>query len=247
MVHKPNLEILADTESLAERAFEIFVASVERAIADKGIFYVAISGGHTPKRFFELLGERPQSQNLPWSRIQLFWVDERYVPANSPESNYNLAADTFLHKVAIPQKNIHRINTEFSDSQEAARCYEQTIRKVFGLKKKDVPKFDLIILGLGTDGHIASLFPNSRITFDEENLACVVSAPDGKYTRITLTPPVLLAASQLLVLVSGEEKAGILKEVLTGRPDQVRYPVHILWPVLDKVTWLVDYRAAKLL
>jgi len=247
MFHKPNLEILADAESLAERAFEIFVASVEKAIADKGIFYIAVSGGHTPKRFFELLGERPQSQNLPWSRIHLFWVDERYVPANSPESNYRLAADTFLHKVAIPQKNIHRINTGRSDLQQAARYYEQTIRKAFALKKNDVPKFDLIMLGLGTDGHIASLFPDSPALFDEENLAAVVSAPDGKHTRITLTKRVLLATSYLLVLVSGEEKAGILKDVLTSRPDPVRYPAHILWPVLDKISWLVDRNAAKLL
>jgi 6-phosphogluconolactonase len=244
---KPTLEVADDLVSLALRSLKIFVAAAEKAINTRGIFYVAISGGHTPKRFFELLGQRPESRNLPWSKIQLFWVDERYVPPDSASSNYKLAADTFLHKVAIPQKNIHRVSTECSDSQEAARCYEQTIRKVFRLKENDVPEFDLIMLGIGPDGHIGSLFPNSYAPFDKENLVCVVYALDREYTRITLTQQVLLAASQLLVLVSGDEKAGILKEVLTSEPDEVRYPVHILWPVLDKVTWLVDRKAAKFL
>jgi len=244
---RPNLEVEDNLESLALRSLEIFVAAAEKAINTKGGFHVAISGGHTPKRFFELLGQRPESRNLPWGKIQLFWVDERYVPPNSILSNYKLAADTFLHKVAIPKKNIHRVTTEHCDLQESARHYEQTIRKVFRLREGDVPEFDLIMLGIGPDGHIGSLFPNSFAPFDKEDLACVVYALDKECARITLTQQVLRAASQLLILVSGEEKAGILKEVLTSEPDEVRYPVHILWPVLDKITWLVDRKAAKLL
>ncbi|GAI55189.1 unnamed protein product, partial [marine sediment metagenome] len=184
---------------------------------------------------------------LPWDKIQLFWVDERYVQPDSQWSNYKLAADTFLAKVAIPGQNIHRIPTEYDDFKAAASCYEQTIREVFGLDENQGPEFDLIILGMGAEGHTGSLFPNSYAAFDTENLACVVYVLDEKLNRITLTHPVLCAASHLAILVSGREKAGILKEVLTSEPDEVRYPIHALWPILNKVTWLVDKEAAKAL
>ncbi|MFZ0035403.1 MAG: 6-phosphogluconolactonase [Sedimentisphaerales bacterium] len=246
--YKPNVEVVSDPESLAQRSVALFISDAEKAIKAKGTFYVAISGGHTPKRFFELLSEVPKAKVLPWDKIQLFWVDERYVPPDSQWSNYKLAADTFLAKVAIPQKNIHRIPTEYNDFQAAAQCYEETIRKVFGLKKKNqLPKFDLIVLGMGAEGHTGSLFPNSYAPFDTEDLACVVYVLDEKLNRITLTHPVLCAASHLAVLVSGEEKAAILKEVLTHEPDEVQYPIHTLWPILNKVTWLVDSKAAKFL
>jgi len=243
--YKPNIEIVTDAEGLARRSVEIFIADAQKAIKAKNRFYVAISGGHTPKRFFQLLGEMPQTKSLPWGKIQVFWVDERYVPPDSKWSNYKLAADTFLTKVAIPGENIHRIPTEYSDIKVAARCYEDTIRMVFGLKQDQVPQFDLIVLGMGVEGHTGSLFHNSFAPFDTENLASVVYVLNEKLNRITLTHPVLCAASHLAVLVSGEEKAGILKEVLTSEPDEVRYPIHILWPILDKVTWLVDSEAAR--
>ncbi len=131
--YKPNVEITPDPETLAQRSVEFFVAEAQKAIKTKDAFYVAISGGHTPKRFFELLGEVPQANSLPWDKIQLFWVDERYVQPDSQWSNYKLAADTFLAKVAIPEQNIHRIPTEYDDFKAAASCYEQTIREVFGL------------------------------------------------------------------------------------------------------------------
>ncbi|MGD8786139.1 MAG: 6-phosphogluconolactonase, partial [Phycisphaerales bacterium] len=175
----------------------------------------------------------------------LFWVDERYVEPDSDWSNYKLAADTFLGKVTIPEGNIHRIPTEHDDFKAAAQYYEQTIRDVFGLDEKKTPQFDLIMLGMGAEGHTGSLFPNSYAMFDTEDLACVVYVMDEKLNRITLTHPVLRAASHLTILVSGPEKAKILKEVLTSEPDEVRYPVHVLWPILDKVTWLVDQEAAK--
>lgn len=243
--YKPKVEIVSDPESFAQRSVEIFVADAQKAIETKDIFYVAISGGHTPKHFFELLGELPQAKALPWNRIHLFWVDERYVPPVSPQSNYKLAADTFLSKVTIPQNNIHRIPTEFSDFHMAARQYEEAIRSAFGLAEKEVPEFDLIVLGMGSDGHTGSLFPNSYATFDTEDLACVVYVLDDKLNRITLTHPVLCAASHLVVLVSGREKNIILKEVLTSEPDEVRYPIHAIWPILNKVTWLVDSEAAE--
>jgi 6-phosphogluconolactonase len=245
--YKPNIEIVSEPESLARRNVELFTADAQKAVKAKNAFYVAISGGHTPKRFFELLGEQPQANSLPWDKVQLFWVDERIVAADSQWSNYKLAADTFLNKVAIPQENIHRIPTEYGDFEAAAQCYEDTIREVFGLEVGQVPEFDFIVLGVGADGHTGSLFPNSYALFDTEDLARVVYVMDEKLNRITLTHPVLCAASHLVVLVCGREKADILKMILTSEPDEVRYPIHALWPVLDKVTWLIDSAAATAL
>ncbi len=243
--HKPNLEIVSDAETLARRSVDVFVADAKKAIKARNVFYVAISGGHTPERFFQLLGEEPKATSLPWHKIHLFWVDERYVPPDSQWSNYKLAADTFLSKIAIPRENIHRISTEHSDFLASVRYYEQTIREVFRLAEKQIPEFDLIVLGMGVEGHTGSLFPNSYACFDSDDLACVVYVLDEKLTRITLTHPVLCAASHLAVLVSGLEKAAILKKVLTSEPDEVRYPIHALWPALDKITWLIDREAAK--
>jgi len=243
--HEPNMEIACDDDDLARRCVELFVADAHKAIAAKDAFYVSLSGGHTPKRFFQLLADDPKTKSLPWKKVQLFWVDERYVPPDSPHSNYRLAAETFLCKVAIPKANVHRIPTEYHDIQDAARHYEKTIRQVFGLGQSQTPQFDLIVLGMGVEGHTGSLFANSYATFDTNDLACVVYSLDDKLCRVTLTHPVLCAAAHLVVLVSGEEKAGILKEVLTSEPDEVRYPIHILWPILDRVTWLVDRAAAK--
>lgn len=245
--YKPNVEVVSDTEKLAHRTVEIFTTDAQKAIKAKGVFYVAISGGHTPKRFFELLSETPEVNALAWDKVQLFWVDERYVPPDSQWSNYKLAADTFLPKVPLPEENIHRIPTEYSDIKAAASSYEESIRISFRLLENKTPEFDLIVLGMGVEGHTGSLFPNSYAPFDTEDLACVVYDLDRKLNRITLTHPVLCAAAHLAVLVSGEEKADILKDVFTHEPDEVRYPIHTLWPILDKVTWLVDSQAAKLL
>lgn len=245
--NKPNIVVEANPESLAHKSVQIFISDAQKAISENGVFHAAISGGHTPQRFYELLGSTQEVLKLPWNKINLFWVDERYVPVESHCSNYKLAADTFLNKVPIPQQNIHKIPTDFSDLKEASANYEATIRKVFNIGEKDVPHFDLIILGMGPDGHTGSLFPNSYAPFDTEDLACVVYILGTELARITLTHPVLCAANHIAVLVSGKEKAQILKAVLTSEPDEVRYPIHTLWPVLDKITWLLDSEAAKLL
>jgi 6-phosphogluconolactonase len=246
MTAKYNIEVASDAEDLAHRTVQLFIAAAHEAIEARGMFYTAISGGHTPARFFRLLANTPEAKSLPWDQIHIFWVDERYVPPDSEASNYKLAADAFLDRVSIPPVNVHRIPTEYEDISEAARAYERTIREDFGLGKGEVPEFDLIVLGMGGDGHTGSLFPNSYATFDTHDLACVVYVlDDTTLNRITLTHPVLLAARRLVVLVSGPEKAQTLHEVLTSEPDEVRYPIHVLWPVLDKMTWIVDRDAAR--
>ncbi len=249
---KPNTQIVADAEALAHKCLDLFVASAQQTLKQKGVFCLAVSGGRSPQRFFELLGSEKKALSLPWDKIHLFWVDERYVPQDSPYSNYKLATDTFLTKVPIPKENIHPIPTDFEDFDSAARQYEKTLRSVFQIKSGQLPKFDLIILGMGSDGHTGSLFPNSNACFDAKDLACAVylldqKLPDKTVNRITLTHPVICAASQIIVLVSGSEKAETLKEVLASPPDEIRYPIHILWPVLDKVLWLIDSPAAGLI
>ena len=245
MVNKPKIEIVPDAQNLARRSLELFLESAQKAISAKDSFRVAISGGNTPRRFFELLGESAEAKTLAWDKIYLFWVDERYVAPDSEQSNFKLAADTFLSRVPIARDNVFRIFTEYKNINLAAKEYEKIIRVVFNLKQDQIPQFDIVFLGLGTDGHVASLFPASSVIFETQHLVSAVE--NAKPARITLTSPVLCAAARIVILVSGEEKAGILKQVLTTEPDVKKYPVHLLWPVLDKVTWLTDVAAAKLL
>lgn len=241
---RPNIEIASNAEDLAERTVKLFVSTAREALASREWFYAALSGGRTPQRTFELLGTRPEVKVLPWDRIQVFWVDERYVPPESPQSNYRLAAETFLSRVPIPPDNIHRIPTEYDDIHEAAEAYTAMIQDAFGLAPGEIPPFDLVVLGMGPDGHTGSLLPNSYAPFDVDALVSVVYVLGEARSRITLTHPVLQAARRLTVLVSGPEKARVLREVLTSEPDEVRYPIHVLWPVLDKIVWLVDRDAA---
>src|SRR3989339_700509 len=244
--YKPKIEVVSDT-GFADRCVDIFVSEAQKAIEMKEVFFVAISGGHTPASFFERLGQSRTAIELPWKKIHLFWVDERYVPVDSKDSNFKLAADTFLGKVSVPQENVHPIPTEYDDIKEAADVYERTIRDTFNLQEGQVPQFDLIVLGMGADGHTGSLFQSSYASLDTSDLVCVVYVMNHvlheKLNRITITYPVMQAAKHLLVLVSGEEKAEILKQIMTGEPDEIKYPIHLLWPVLYKVTWLIDEQA----
>ncbi|MEN6577715.1 MAG: 6-phosphogluconolactonase [Phycisphaerales bacterium] len=247
-MHKPQIEIARDSQDLAERMVQLFLAAADDAIASGGVFRTALSGGRTPERFLERLANTPQAQDLPWDRVHLFWVDERCVPPDAQASNYRLVAETLLSRISIPAVNVHRIPTESEDRSGAARAYERTIREVFGLGEGEIPQFDLIVLGMGSDGHTASLFPNSPAVRCVDHLTCVVPAgSDVRLSRITLTKPVLLAARRLVVLVSGGEKARTLEAVLTGEPNEMRYPVQVLWPVLERVIWLVDHEAGSLM
>ncbi len=246
-LNKLDIRKVVTPEDLALAALDTFVKEANDTISSKGTFNVAISGGQTPQRFFELLGESDESLSLAWEKVQVFWVDERCVSPDAEASNYHLAAETFLDKVPIPSDNIHRVSGEFTDYAEAVREYQVTIRNLFQLKPGEMPSFDLIVLGMGADGHTGSLVPDSYALFDTEDIVSVVYLTDGDYSRITLTHPVLCAAKHLIILVSGVEKAHILHDVLGSKPDPVKYPVHTLWPILDKVTWIVDKGAGKYL
>jgi len=244
---KPNVTIAASFQKLAQEALELFASSARKAIETRERFCVAVSR-HTPAHFFELLGGRPRSRGLLWDKIHLFWVDECCGPPDLRDNNCSLAARRLISKVGIPAENVHHICSENSNCRYAALIYERTIHNVVGLRKNGMPRFDLIMLGMSTDGHVGSLFSDTYAFFDDtEDLVRVIYFMDKRYTRITLTNPVLRAASRIAILVYGEKKAGILREVLTSEPDEVRYPVHAIWPILDRVTWLVDRNAAKFL
>ena len=244
---KPNITIVGSSENLAVAALNVFVEHASKSIGSKGGFNVAISGGHTPERFFELLGMEENARAVEWEKVQLFWVDERCVQPEAEGSNYGLAFHTFLDKVGIPAANVHRVIGESSDYAVAVRLYDETIRRVFKLDPGQFPEFDLIVLGMGVDGHVGSLMPNSYALFDTDDLVSAVYLLDNKYSRITLTHPVICAASHLVVLISGSDKAEIVREVLHGPYDEVKYPVHILWPILDKVSWIIDEDAGRYL
>jgi 6-phosphogluconolactonase len=243
---KPNIVKVTDSKGVAQKTLEEFVAAAKAAIDQKGSFYVAISGGSTPEVFYELLSQPEAYNQIDWDCVRLFWVDERCVPPSAKASNFGMAANAFLLDVPIPGENVHRVTGEEADYAKAARDYERTILNVFGLKSGQMPVFDLILLGMGADGHTASLFPNSYVVFDTEDLVSAVYLMDG-VSRITLTAPVLKAANQLIVMISGQAKSEIVRDVFQTEPDVVKYPVHTLWPVMDKILWIMDQQAGVLI
>jgi 6-phosphogluconolactonase len=236
----PEIVRLETSQEAAQKAVELFSDLACDAIKQRGIFTCAISGGEGPKEFFGLL---PTVQSLDWIHIHIFWVDERAVGPRHQDSNFNLANTAFLSKVGIPQDNIHRVEAELSDIHQAAKVYEQTLQDRLGA----VPEFDLILLGLGTDGHTASLLPGSHVIDIEDQLTAVVDMPTHSHRRVTLTVPVLLSAHKLLFLICGSKKAQIVHDVLSGNHDPCRWPVHALWAARHKMTWLLDSEAASLL
>ena len=244
---KPKIVKAEDSEKLARKALSLFIDSACKAIDARGVFYVAISGGHTPAIFYELLSEESAYSRIDWRKVHLFWVDERCVPPSAEASNFGLAAHTFLLDVPIPGENVHRVTGEDTNYAQAAEEYEKVILNVFGLKPGKVPRFDLVLLGMGADGHIGSVLPNTNALFHTNSLVTAVYRMDAGFSRITLTVPVFKEAQEILILVSGQAKAEIVRDVFRSEPDEFKYPVHFLWPIVNKVTWIMDQHAAALL
>ncbi len=242
---RPRVIREPDSEALAHRALKEFLAAADQTLAGGKRFSAAISGGRTPRRFYELLAESAQARRLDWSAVHLFWADERATAPTEPESNYRLAAETFLRTLPIPAKNVHRMAAEGGDLEQAAREYERTLRTVLEAPVGQIPQLDLIVLGMGADGHIASLMPDSQILSETKSLVCAADAPKGGLSRLTLTVPVITAARKIMVLVSGREKAAMLARILEGQAQERRYPAQRLWPAMDRVVWLADAQAAE--
>lgn len=238
-----KIRLAADPVDLAGVAVDMWLSVARQAIDQKGSARLAICGGSTPRPIFELMAKQAPVARLDWQKVYIFWTDERFVPKDHPDNNFALAASTFLCKV---NANAYPIPTDLPTPWHAAISYEQTLLKVLGLSADQVPALDLVMLGMGDDGHIASVMPYSLAVLEDKDLVWVITRLQG-HARVTLTPTVLGAARKIMMIVTGRHKAGILKTVLTQRPDPVRFPVHSLWPVLDRMVWLIDQQAASLL
>ncbi|HVP77444.1 MAG TPA: 6-phosphogluconolactonase [Thermodesulfobacteriota bacterium] len=236
-----RIEVLPDLEAVSFRAASTFVSAAKNSIATKNRFAVAISGGSTPRKFYMLLGSDAYRHQVDWQLVHLFWADERCVHKEDEASNFRTAYDPLLSKVALPDKNIHRIKGEEAPDK-AARDYEEEMKGFFGGSKR--PRFDLIILGMGEDGHTASLFPGSRTLEEKVRLVLPVYLEEPKKNRITLTLPVLNNADRILFLVAGSSKAAVLSEVLGDREKKKGFPAGMIRPTHGNTVWLIDQEAA---
>lgn len=225
--------IYADPEALARGAAEYFVARRART--------VALSGGSTPKLMFQILADEFREQ-VNWDEIQFFWSDERHVPPDDPESNYRMANEALLSHVPVPAGNIHRIHGENASAADAASEYEETI---IAVTKQSLPRLDLIFLGLGPDGHTGSIFPGTDAVHETKRLVAAPWVEKFNSYRITMTLPLINNGATVVFLVSGAEKAKILKEVLEGEED--KYPAQAVKPTHGELIWMLDKDAAAYL
>lgn len=238
-----TVTVVASNEALAEAAAQAVAGAAEEAVSQTGRFTLALSGGSTPRRLYARLASPPFRSRIDWARLDVFWGDERCVPPDHPDSNYRLADESLLSKVPIPPEQIYRMRGEDSDPERAALDYSQELMRVFSLKPGEHPRLDLVLLGLGADGHTASLFPGSPALNENRRLAVATYAEPIKAYRLTLTLPVLNAAAQVIFLVSGVEKAEVLRAVLQDRPSPSR-PASLVRPERGTL-WFVDRAAAS--
>ena len=239
---KPDIRIFKSLEELSRAAATIFVEQAEKAIQERGRFLVALNGGGTPIRTFQLLASEYR-ETVDWTRVHVFWGDERIVPASDPESSYGLASDLLLRHIPIPETNIHPIDGEIAPA-EAAKDYSMLLQK-FASSSLSWPRFDLMFLGMGEDGHTASLFPGSPVESSKPVLPVKAEYQDRPAQRVTLTPLVLNSARMVVFMAAGAKKAATLAEVLSDRYNPELYPVQRIDPKEGKLIWLVDEEAAS--
>jgi 6-phosphogluconolactonase len=244
----PDLRVFPSAPELFAAAADEFVAQAKRAVQGSGHFTVALAGGSTPKELYRLLAALPPGA-VPWDRVFVFFGDERHVPPDHPDSNFRMASEALLSKVPVPRGNVFRVPAENPDAAAAARAYEQTLREFFGVeaesgKTAEVPRFDLILLGMGPDGHAASLFPHSPGLKEHSRWVIANRVEKFQTERITLTYPVLNGAACVLFLVSGVEKREALFQVLRGEYAPEEYPSQAIRPVNGKLIWMMDQAAA---
>jgi 6-phosphogluconolactonase len=239
-----DIRILTTPQELSEAAAEEVLRAAKEAVAQRGRFTIALSGGSTPKNLFNLLATNARNV-LPWDRTFFFWGDERHVPPTDPDSNYRMAEEAMLSKIPVAAGNVFRISAENPDAAAAAESYEQTLRKFFQLEPGQFPIFDLILLGMGPDGHTASLFPNSPGLQEKSRLVIANWVDKLKTSRLTLTLPVLNAARCVAFLVSGTDKAAVLKTVLEDDVPGEQYPSKLVHPKDGRLIWLLDRAAAS--
>ncbi len=239
MPAQPEIRILKTAAELFETAAAIFTSQAAEAVRSHGRFAVALSGGSTPKTLYSLLATK---SGIPWDKVCFFWGDERHVPPDDPDSNYRMANEALLSKIQVSPENIFRIHAEEKDAAAAALQYEQVIKDFFQLSPVQFPRFDLILLGTGPDGHTASLFPGTAALHETQRLVVANWVPKFNTDRLTFTFPVLNAAACVTFLASGPDKAPILHEILENSAADL--PSQKVRPNNGKLIWLIDEAAA---
>ena len=241
-----DLRIVDDLRGLSQAAAEEFVNQATGTVRANGRFTVALSGGSTPKSLFSLLATTFRDQ-LPWDKMFFFWGDERHVPPDHPESNYRMAYEALLSRAPVSAENVFRVSAENPDAKQAAADYEYTLRKFFQLSPGTFPRFDLILLGMGPDGHTASLFPGTSALQENSRLVVANWVEKFKADRITLTLPVLNNAGVVTFLVGGADKAETVREVLEGTQPVELFPSKLIHPTNGRLMWMLDQAAAAAL
>jgi len=253
MSRRGDVRIVADAAELTRAAAEEVVAALTSLPAPPSVL---LSGGSTPRALLSLLADRaaPYRARIPWDSVRLFWGDERHVPPDHPDSNFRMAREALLDHVPVPAAHVHRIAAEEPDAAAAARAYERDLVESFGLNPDrdgaaspdalDWPRFSLVLLGLGEEGHTASLFPGSPVLGERRHLTAAPWVAAHDTWRITVTPPVLNHGARVLFLVSGAAKAAALAAVVDGPPRPELYPAQVVAPAAGRLLWLVDRAAA---
>jgi 6-phosphogluconolactonase len=236
------ITVYADLESLSRAAAALVVTQANLAVAARGRFSLALAGGNTPRRTYELLAQPPFLDQAPWDRMHVFWGDERCVPLDDPRSNARMARNAWLDHVPIPPNQIHPLNCAPGPAA-AARKYEARLREFFAGQP---PRLDLVLLGLGHDGHTASLFPDTPVLEEKGRWVAEVSLAEPDLHRVTLTAALINQAAVVAFLVAGRSKAGILREVRHGPRDPRRLPAQLIQPQNGDLFWLADREAAGL-
>ncbi len=240
-----DIKVVKDLDEISRTAADMIVRQSNVTGSSAGPFTIALSGGSTPGKLHNRLGREPSVRSrLSWNNFHFFWGDERHVPPNHPQSNYRMACDTLFASAPLPAQNIHRVHAEEPDAATAAEKYERELRSFFNLATGQLPRLDCVLLGIGPDGHTASLFPATNALQEKRRFVVANWVEKFQTHRITMTVPVLNNAALIVFLVSGKEKAEVLKEVLEGdyRPELL--PAQLIRPVHGRLLWLVDRAAA---
>jgi len=243
-MNKHTVIIEPNAADLARKGAEMFSKSAKDSVGLRGRFTVTISGGSTPRHMHRILAEEPYLSEIPWGKTHIFWADERCVPENNPASNFGLARKDFVDQVPVPPNQIHPMPADASP-MEGAEIYQKAVIDIFHLRKGESPVFDLILLGIGKDGHTASLFPGQKTPDDKERFVIPVKGGDPFVSRLTMTLSVINHAKNIIFMASGENKADIVKTILEF--PQARLPAQSIQPVNGTLTWLLDRESASML
>jgi len=238
-----NIKVFNTVDDLTKATALFIIEIAKNAVAERGWFIISLSGGDTPGQLYELLSKPPFREQLPWDKTFVFWGDERCVPRVDKQNNANMAKTLLLDHVAIPLQNIKPVPVNLVP-QKAAIVYENAIKKFFD---NEPPKFDLVLLGLGDNGHTASLFPGSDVVFEHTHLVKEVYVPEQKMYRVTMTADLINQAHNIIFLVTGCAKAEILKTVLTAPYQPKKYPAQLIKPGDGHLYWCIDKKAGALL